>query len=436
MPRLFPALAVAALPLTWAAAPALAAPDDFAPDTALQTTAAIATAADLDALEAEALRRAPSLAAARAEVAARVAAERAAGSLPDPMVEAMLQNIGFEWTVGDEDMSMVGAQLRQELPHRAKRDAERSVARALTAAAAVELEHLERQVVQDVRVAWAELYALDRELDTLAAARELVDLLEATARGRYAAGESEAAALLRAQLERTRVDERIADLRAERAVAVVELARWLGRPVDSPIPAVTSLPQVRFDSALAAIAAVGSAEVARRGAAVGVATAELEARRAAVEIDIAPSAGLGWRGDLDPVLLLGVGVSLPLRKKERQLPLIEAAEQELAARQAELADARLAAAAEARALGVAFDNADEQLRRYRDGILPQTEAAFDAARASYLAARIGFSEVLEAFVVWLDARAAVARREADRFTAWAGLSHLTEGHGHAAGDSP
>jgi outer membrane protein, heavy metal efflux system len=430
MDRLLAALAIAALPLPWGTAPALAAPDPN------PTAVATAAAPALDALLAEALASSPALAAARAEVAARTAERRAAGALPDPMVEAMLQNVGFEWSVGDEEMSMLGAEVRQPLPHPAKRKAEREVASARIAGAEAALEHLERQLVHDVRSRYAALYALDRELETIGAARELVDLVEATARSRYTAGASEASALLRAQLERTRVDERAADLVAQRATVVAELNRWLGRAGDAPLGTVVGLPEVQLDGDLAATVALGSAEVALRHATVGVAAAELAARRADLRPDLAPAAGLGWRGDQDPVLTLRVGVSLPFWKRDKQLPLIEAAEHELAASQAALADARLAAVAEAAALEAAFTNADDQLRRYRDGILPQSEAAFDAARSSYLNSRSGFGEVLEAFSVWLEARNGLARREADRFTAWAGLAHLAEIHAHSAGDLP
>jgi len=68
--------------------------------------------------------------------------------------------------------------------------------------------------------------------------------------------------------------------------------------------------------------------------------------------------------------------------------------------------------------------ADRQLLRYREAIVPQTSAAVDAARASYLAGRGDFSTVIEDFELWLAARAEVARREADRFEIWAQLEAL------------
>ena len=97
------------------------------------------------------------------------------------------------------------------------------------------------------------------------------------------------------------------------------------------------------------------------------------------------------------------------------------------------------ARAEAAALLARFRTAEEQARRYRDGVLPQSAAVLDAARAAYLGGRGGFAELLEAFTTWLQARAGLARREGDRFAAWAGLEHLAGGHlahGDAPGDAP
>ena len=67
----------------------------------------------------------------------------------------------------------------------------------------------------------------------------------------------------------------------------------------------------------------------------------------------------------------------------------------------------------------------DQINRYRDAIIPQTSAALNSARASYIAGRADFSVVIEDYNLWLDARAQLARREADRFITWAGIDALT-----------
>ena len=105
-----------------------------------------------DDLVALALERAPSLAALRARVEEAREMVRPAGALPDPMLELMVQDVGFpRWTVGEEDMSMIGPQLTQGIPFPGKRGARRRVAQADVAVKANELELLRREVARDVR---------------------------------------------------------------------------------------------------------------------------------------------------------------------------------------------------------------------------------------------------------------------------------------------
>ena len=90
----------------------------------------------------------------------------------------------------------------------------------------------------------------------------------------------------------------------------------------------------------------------------------------------------------------------------------------------EQADAEAMVRSEAASLLAAWQNADEQANRYRQGILPQTSAALAAARSGYLTGRGDFSTVIEDFNLWLEARVALARREADRFIAFVAFDRM------------
>src|SRR5690349_23555043 len=72
----------------------------------------------VDELVRMALDGSPALAALREGVAAAREMERPATALPDPMVEAMLQNEEFpDYTVGRMPRSMIGVEVRQPLPY-------------------------------------------------------------------------------------------------------------------------------------------------------------------------------------------------------------------------------------------------------------------------------------------------------------------------------
>ena len=383
----------------------------------------------VDDLVAEALAKSPALAAARSRLTAAREMETPASALDNPMVEAMIQDADFpNYTIGSEDMSMAGFEVRQALPYPGKRRARAESARAETALRGTEAAELERRVASEVRFLYARAYAMDRERQSLTAARELVDLLSATASARYSTGQAEQESLLKAQLQVTRLEEQIDDLEAGRRALVAELNRWLDRPGDAPLGEIMALPAVEPSAGPwqeRAVEASPRVRVAR--AAVAAAERRLAVARLDLKPDLAPAAGFAVRGALGPVLTLRVGIELPFWKRQKQEPLIRAAEAELETARQEVRDAESMARAEAARLEAEWTKAGRQIVRYREGILPQTSTAFDAARSSYLAGRGDFSTVIEDFNLWLEARVQLARREADRFTAWAGLEALTGG---------
>jgi len=385
-----------------------------------------APAPPIEELVAAALARSPALAALRAELQAARESEPPAAVLPDPMVEGTFQNAGLtRYTVGKDENSMLALGVRQGFPYPGKRGARLAAAQAETAVRAAALARGERGTVTAVRTIYARLYALDGEAASLAAAHELLDLLAATAQSRYSTGQSEQEALLKAQIVLSRLAERRAELGAQRAEAVAELNRLLDRAGDEALGRVAELPPVDVPPApWAGLAVAGSPEVAMAQADVGAASRRLALARLDLRPDFSAGAGIGYRNSLPPMVTLSLGVELPLWRRRKQEPLVRAAEQELAAARYRLAETEAAARSMAARLDGRWTAAGEQVKRLREGILPQTSAAIDAARASYQAGRGDFTTVAQDFELWLEARTDLAARIAERFTAWAELEAL------------
>jgi cobalt-zinc-cadmium efflux system outer membrane protein len=381
----------------------------------------------VESLVVQALERAPSIAALEARLAAAREMVGPAGALPDPMVDVALQDIGFpKWTVGTEQMSMIGPGIQQDLPYPGKRDARRDAAGAEAAVRAADLEELRRELASKVRVLYARIYALDRESQDLAAAREMLDMLSATVAGRYSVGETDEEPVLKVQLEGSRLAERTEDLVAERAGLVAALNRILDRPGAAPLGPVLELPNPGVPPMpWEDLAVSASPDVAARQAAVTAAEKRVALARLDFKPDFTTGAALGLRGGFDPAVILRFGLVIPLWRKEKQEPLLHASEDELARAKAELADAEASARSEAARLAAAWLRAGRQIDLYRQAIVPQSSAAVDAARAAYLVGRGDFLTVVDDFNRWLDARVRLARREADRFAVWAELQALT-----------
>ncbi len=294
-----------------------------------------------DELVAQALEHAPAVAALAARVQQAREMVRPAGALPNPMVELMIQDVGFpRWTVGTEEMSMAGPQLTQGIPFPGKRGERRRAAKAELAVKADELELLRREVTRDIRSLYARLYALDQERQALASGRELLEMLAATVRERYGVGLAEQEAAVKAQLAVSRLEERQDDLTAERAGLAAAVNRLLDRPGDAALGRVASLPEPQFPAPpWEPVVLQNSAGIAVRRAAVEAAERKLKVARMELRPDLVAGAGVGFRGGRDPVATFRLGVELPLWAAGNQLPMIRAAGQELEAARQDLREA-------------------------------------------------------------------------------------------------
>ncbi|MFN8586199.1 MAG: TolC family protein [Candidatus Eisenbacteria bacterium] len=390
----------------------------------------------VDSLVARALQRAPSLAALKARAAEARENARVAGALADPMLEWMWQDVGFPRnTVGEEEMSMTGPQLTQALPFPGKRGAKRAAASADALVRERELAAARRDVARDVRTLYARLWALDREREALTASRDVLAALTASARERYSAGAAESDPMLAARLAAHRVDERLDDLESDVVAMGAALVRLTGveRAVgpDARVPSPPS-----FDSAAVALSrdalAAGSAELATSEAGVTAAEAGLRAARLERWPDFTLGAGVGFRGAYERVVTLRAGLDLPLWSIGARRAGARAAEHALEAARADRADAEARAQADAARLLAQAERSARQVRRYREQVVPDTQLAFEAAQSNYRVGRGELKPVLDGLGAWLEARTALAQREAEAYVTWAELAALS-GRGPEAG---
>lgn len=410
------------------AEPAL--PNDGGRDPVGGSTPSGSPAPPVEQLVERALTRAPSIQARQARMAAAVAAAKAADALPEPMLEVEYRAGQFPlYTIGLDPGSMLGATYTQNLLSKGRRRARREAAEAETGLRGAELSRWATDLTAAVKLRYAELYALDRERETMMAAAELLRMLEATVSARYAAGESDQASVLRVQLERSRLGERLADLENDRVAAQTALNRLLDDPPDSPIGPVQELPSAMQHAGAhglpaSAPATSASPDLTLRRADIVAASREVASARAELRPAWSVGGGLFWQGGWSRMAVFNVGVELPIWKNRKQAPLIEAAESALREATLQYQDAAAEIEAEAARLASEWRTADAQIERYRGAILPQSSAALDATRTSYLVGRADFVAVLEQFENWIEVRVGLAKREADRFAARVRLDAL------------
>lgn len=339
---------------------------------------------------------APSVKAAgeRAE-GARVAA-RTAKQLPDPTVEAGVQD--FPVTGPDagrfnrDDFTMTRVGISQPLPNLAKRNARAGRAASDIAAADAEARLEIRNVRAAAGMAWVDLHFAERRHQVIDKLADRVTDLVKTAPARLVLSRTTPSVALEPKQLEVLVADRRSALVAGAARARAELARWTGDPAPQ---ATGPLPPHIADAAALKVDIDALPELKVREAAARQADADVRLARAEKRPDFGVNVSYGRRepnfGDLASA---SVSLTLPLFAGNRQDPLI-------AARRRDAEAARLDREATARELRAALD-ADlaehamhhDRFVRARDTLVPVALQRADLDRASYSAGALDLGSVL------------------------------------------
>jgi len=320
---------------------------------------------------------------------------------------------------------MAEVSMTQALPFPGKRRARREEALASARVIEAETRAWQQRVIARIRATYAHIHALDREREVLHAVSGLLDLVGATTTGRHVAGQADQEALVKVQVERLRLRERETEIEAAREVLVASLLALTDDPADVPFGPTTPLPEVSLpegDLEEATIASSGLVAVGR--ARLQAARRHLEASRMEARPNFLVGLGAGSTLMPEAVLTVRFGVEVPVWASQKQVPRIEQALMEMQSAEADLRQQEATVRSELRAAQARFRRAEALRTVYREGIEPEVSLALQAALAAYRAGTGDFSTVIEDFRGLLEARAALARLEADRFEAWAAVQAL------------
>ena len=171
----------------------------------------------------------PKLRAARERVAAASNVAPQVSSLPDPMF-----NNTF-WPIQNQALQTAGGRvghqfgLSQGVPWPEKLRTKAAIANREVQMAQAELERIEREITEAVRLAYYEVWFNTRAIEIIQETRELVDDLTQVAEARYKSGGSQQD-VLRAQLEADRLDDQMVTLSRQKEQAQADLATLVQQP--------------------------------------------------------------------------------------------------------------------------------------------------------------------------------------------------------------
>ena len=382
--------------------------------------------------EAEDLARAgePGQRALIAQAEARQEQAVAAGSLPDPVLRVGLANYPINGgSFSTEGMTQAQLGLRQSFPRARAQGTARLRAEAEAFSRGADARG--RDVLSAVRIAWLETYYSQRAWLLVSESRPFFADLVTITRSMYAVGRKTQYDVLRAELELSRLDDRLIEAERARSEAQARLSRWLGqdayRPVAMKLPGWDAPPPLEVLQA--GLDSHPSIAAARAGVTAQQAAVEIaeENKKPAWALDV----GYGFRDGFLPdgsarsdFVSLSVSVDLPFFARNRQDRNLAAA---LGTRRAAMASEAELVARLSSELDIEYARWTDLTRRlglYETRILGQSKGQAQAALLAYQSDTGDFSDVMRGYIDDLNTRIEHVRLQVQRAQSHAVLAKL------------
>lgn len=356
----------------------------------------------------------------------------AAAQLPDPKVKVTAANFPTDtFDFGQEAMTQFAVDVSQMFPRGDSRALARRQKELLASGQPLMRADRRARVAATVAGLWLDAFAARESIRLIEGDRSLFEeLVDAAVAGyRSAHGRARQSDVIRAQLELTRLDDRLTALRQRQESTQRRLSEWVGdaNPVPTgPLPALApTAPPAGGTGQLREHPAVLALERRIDAVATGV-----DLARQKYKPEWALNAGYGLRGtdpmgnDRPDLLTVGVSFDLPLftaKRQDRELSAAVARSEAIETERSLLLRQMLSKLESARA---DLRRLDERVALYRRQLLPQMREQAEAALAAYNNDDGDFAEAVRARIAELNAKIDFLDIETERLKTIARLNYL------------
>ncbi len=355
-----------------------------------------------------------------------------AGALPDPMLRLGLNNFPLEsGGFSTEGMTQFMVGYRQAFPAGKTRSLSLEkfglLADSMNETAATRGRNV-RTATQKV---WLELYFLDHAEALIVESRPLFSDLAEITRSLYSVGRKNQQDVLRAELELSRLDDRLIDIERQRAQARASLAEWIGgnasRPIASKFPSWTAIPAlIDLEQGLSQHPAILSADAKVGASESGVRIAgERSKPNWALDVGYGYRRGVLANGEpRSDMVTVGVTVGLPFFNKKSVDSTLSAALQDRSAARSSKLRLERELGRQLNAEHTQWQELTRRLALYDAQILNQARGQADAALLAYQSDAGDFADVMRASIGYLNTRIEHLRLSVDREQSYAVLANL------------
>ncbi|HEY1090506.1 MAG TPA: TolC family protein [Burkholderiaceae bacterium] len=374
-------------------------------------------------------RQNPALRAQQSSVDSAIAAQGAAGALPDPRLTVGVENLptgGMDrWSLTRDFMTMQRIGLMQEVPNRAKRDARVDVglARAERERAMLVVQRLQLRLA--LGTAWIGVQAAERRrtvLDELLAENQR---LQQTLPARIADGSASATDLLMARQEALTLADRADELKRDADKARAALRRLVGPQGDEPLDGDVPAPTLQPEALRARLHQ--HAELAPYPAMQAMARAELREAQSESRGDWAWEVAYSRRGrQWGDMVSFQLSFDLPWQKDRRQQPAIAAKLRDAERIDAEREEAERRHRQELDEELAELQALDRQIARIESAGLPLAQDRLALSMSGYQSGKSDLGAVLAARSQLLEQRMRLIGLQTQRSLLQVRLNSLSE----------
>ncbi len=347
--------------------------------------------------------RSPRLRAAAASATAAASRVPEASTLPDPVLQLGVMNVGLPELNADMAASMApSVQLMQRVPFPGKLGLRGDIAEADHDMAEAGARETWWALRDRASALFYELWSADRRLEVMRETLGLLQDFRTVANALYASGTGRQADVLRADVEVARMDGEIRRMEAARTAAAARLNGLLDRPADAPVasPVLGPLPDSLPDRETLRAWAWESRPALER---TRLAVSRADARASLADREIWPDLTFGVTyGQRDAGMgteRMGsamVGFSLPIHAGTRQLAARDEAAAVKRMSEADLGELRARVDARIGELVADLERARSLVALYRAEILPQARANVESSLSSYRVGEVDFPTLVDA----------------------------------------
>jgi outer membrane protein TolC len=352
------------------------------------------------------------------------------GAPPDPMVSFTDFGVGHPFSkLNDSDFAYKGIGVSQELPFPGKLSLRSKIADQGVLIAEQEYLATSIRLISELKSALAEYRYQSKAIENSEKYKELLAQLTEISETRYRIGEGLQQDVLRTQIERSILEEKLELLRKDRESQQAMLNALLNRDPQRPLEVHDKPTQTKVEFSL------NDLQTRLQSVSPEFLIKSIAEKEKALQVDLAKkerypdfTASFQWQktgSDFPDYYMTAIEARIPLFRSKRQQPAIVQASLELKSSQKEKEATLRKLESQLKDAYLTLTTNERLLALYNEGIIPQTRTSLESSLSAYQVGKIDFLSVLNNASTLLNYETEHDRRLADYEKAIAQIEQIT-----------